>query len=50
MICEHCGGVFPEDEMRFAPNPFMSEIYPEDGPYPESWWCDECYQNCADDI
>lgn len=47
MKCHRCGNKATEK----LPDPYMMELYPED---PESsaeyWWCDDCYNDRAEDI
>jgi hypothetical protein len=31
-------------------DPFLSEVYPEEGPYPDELWCDECHDERAMDV
>jgi hypothetical protein len=45
--CDSCGEIAP---CIFLPDPFMSEVFPEDGPYPEKFWCEKCYENRQDEV
>jgi uncharacterized protein with PIN domain len=46
MRCNECGKKATKKET----DPYMEELYPEDGPYEEEWLCDECYQERLWDI
>lgn len=43
--CHLCG---KEATIR-AKDPYIEELYPEEK-NPMKRWCDDCYQNCIDDI
>ena len=47
VICDRCGEL---RRCQFGADPFVSEVYPEDGPYEKSWWCLPCWQERKDDI
>jgi len=31
-------------------DPFLDEVMPEGGPYPDGFWCFDCYQARAEEI
>lgn len=33
-----------------GPDPYLDEVFPEDGPYNDELWCDECYDNRHDEV
>ncbi len=46
MKCNHCG----KKAIEKCPDPYMEELYPEDGPYEDEWWCEECLEERRMDI
>lgn len=45
-LCVQCGKIAT---LKSA-DPYSEEIFPENGPYKEEWWCDHCYHERLDDI
>lgn len=45
--CDQCAEDRP---LVYSPDPFLDEVYPEDGPYPSEWWCYECFKDRKDDV
>ncbi len=44
-----CAWCDEEKECLFIPDPFVSEVYPQDEPQP-NWICEECANARRDDI
>jgi hypothetical protein len=45
--CSRCGEKKP---CLMTSDPFSREVFPEDGPYEEAPWCEDCFDARADDI
>lgn len=45
MICDHCGE--EKENVEYLPDPYEREI---NDLIKESYWCQECYDCCAEEI
>lgn len=34
----------------FVEDPFLSEVFPVDGPFEKNWWCEECYTERHEEV
>lgn len=44
--CEHCEQI---RRCKLLPDPFISEVYPEDSPK-KSYWCIDCWEKRKDEV
>lgn len=44
--CNMCG----KPATITSPDPFMSDVFMEDGPYPNEDWCEDCFEGRCDDV
>lgn len=47
IACQSCGNKFPEDKLRYGPDPYNEEINDDDT---DVYLCDDCYQLSIDSI
>jgi len=48
-VVAKCCRCSEEKECTLEVDPLLAEIYPEDGPYEEDYWCDDCLSDRSDE-